>query len=145
MRRQRRDNGPRLWVILDEAVLRRPIGGKATMSARLKKVVEAAGGTRNTIQMLPLDAGEHTSMGSSFSILTFADPMDPGIVYVETRAGSLYLEGRRVARPQQACFQHPRGSSASAHVDRVQLSSRLQPTSRREDVSAGPIRSTGPA
>jgi hypothetical protein len=71
----------------------------------LKKILDIGGKPGNTVQILPLDAGEHASMGSSFSILTFADPMDPGIVYVETRAGSLYLEGHQV-REHSSVFQH---------------------------------------
>jgi transcriptional regulator with XRE-family HTH domain len=105
MRRQQTENPPRLWVILDEAVLRRPVGGRATMKAQLKKIAEAAGKPGNTIQVLPFAVGEHGSMGSAFSILTFAEPMDPGLVYVETRAGSLYLEGPQV-REYSAVFQH---------------------------------------
>jgi transcriptional regulator with XRE-family HTH domain len=105
MRRQQTENPPRLWVILDEAVLRRPVGGRATMKAQLKKIAETAGKPGNTIQVLPFAVGEHGSMGSAFSILTFAEPMDPGLVYVETRAGSLYLEGQQV-REYSAVFQH---------------------------------------
>ncbi len=105
LRRQRTDNGPRLWVVLDEAAIRRPVGGKEVMSAQLKRVVAAAGKPGNTIQVLPFEAGEHASMGSAFSILNFADPMDPGIVYVETRAGGLYLEGMQV-REHKTVFQH---------------------------------------
>lgn len=105
MRRQRPDNGHRLWVVLDEAALRRPVGGKATMAAQLAKISEAARRPGNTIQVLPFEAGEHASMGSAFAILTFTEPMDPGIVYIETRAGSLYLEGQPV-REYTAVFQH---------------------------------------
>lgn len=75
------------------------------MAAQLRKLSAAAQKPGNTIQVLPFGAGEHASMGSAFSILTFADPMDPGIVYVETRAGSLYLEGQQV-REYNGVFQH---------------------------------------
>lgn len=105
MRRQHNDSPPNLWVILDEAVLRRPVGGADVMRAQLKKVADAAKVPGNTIQVLPFAAGEHGSMGSAFSILTFPEPMDPGIVYVETRAGSLYLEGQHV-RDYTVVFQH---------------------------------------
>lgn len=105
LKRQRTEGAPRLWIVLDEAVLRRPVGGGATMTAQLKRIAEAARRPGNTIQVLPFAAGEHGSMGSAFSILTFAGPMDPGIVYVETRAGSLYLEGQQV-REYTGVFQH---------------------------------------
>lgn len=75
------------------------------MEAQMTKLVAAGNKPGNIIQVLPFGAGEHASMGSAFSILTFADPMDPGIVYVETRAGSLYPEGQQV-REHTSVFQH---------------------------------------
>ena len=105
MRRQKLENPPRLWVVLDEAVLRRPVGGSAVMARQLERIHESASRPGNTIQVLPFDAGEHGSMGSAFSILTFPDPSDPGVVYMETRAGSLYLEGQE-AREYTALFNH---------------------------------------
>lgn len=105
MRRQESGEGPRLWVVLDEAVLRRPVGGVESMAAQLRRLVTVTNKPGNTIQVLPFGVGEHPSMGSAFSILTFTEPMDPGIVYVETRAGSLYLEGAKV-REYGVIFQH---------------------------------------
>lgn len=105
MRRQQHDSPPHLWVVLDEAVLRRPVGGPEVMKAQLKKITDAAKVPGNTVQVLAFDAGEHGSMGSTFSILTFPEPMDPGVVYIETRAGSLYLEDQQV-RDYTAVFQH---------------------------------------
>jgi transcriptional regulator with XRE-family HTH domain len=105
MKRQETSKPPRLWVVLDEAALRRPVGGNEVMRAQLQRLVEAAKVPGNTIQVLAFAAGEHSSMGSSFSILSFPEPTDPGVVYVETRAGSLYLEGQQV-REYTAVFQH---------------------------------------
>jgi transcriptional regulator with XRE-family HTH domain len=105
MKRQDTSNPPRLWVVLDEAVLRRPVGGSEVMQAQLHRLTEASRVPGNTIQVLAFAAGEHGSMGSAFSILTFPEPADPGVVYVETRAGSLYLEGQQV-REYTAVFQH---------------------------------------
>jgi Domain of unknown function (DUF5753) len=105
MKRQETTKPPRLWVVLDEAALRRPVGGNDVMRAQLQRLVEAAKVPGNTIQVLAFAAGEHSSMGSSFSILSFPEPTDPGVVYVETRAGSLYLEGQQV-REYTAVFLH---------------------------------------
>jgi transcriptional regulator with XRE-family HTH domain len=105
MRRQQNDSPPRLWVVLDEAVLRRPVGGADVMRAQLTKITEAAKVPGNTVQVLPFSAGEHASMGSAFNMLMFREPLDPGIVYVETRAGSLYLEDQHV-RDYAVVFQH---------------------------------------
>jgi transcriptional regulator with XRE-family HTH domain len=105
MRRQQSDNKPKLWVVLDESVLRRPVGGHDVMQAQLEQLVKAARRPGSTIQVLPFAAGEHGSMGSAFSILSFPEPTDPGIVYVETRAGALYLEGQQV-REYSVVFSH---------------------------------------
>jgi transcriptional regulator with XRE-family HTH domain len=105
MKRQQTDNPPRLWVVLDEAAIRRPVGGNEVMRAQLQRLIDAGKMPGNTLQILAFSAGEHGSMGSAFSILSFPEPTDPGVVYVETRAGSLYLEGQQV-RQYSAVFQH---------------------------------------
>jgi transcriptional regulator with XRE-family HTH domain len=105
MRRQQIDSPPKLWAVLDEAVLMRPVGGIAVMRAQIERIRDASRRPGHTIQVLAFAAGEHGSMGSAFSILTFPEPTDPGVVYVETRAGSLYLEGTEV-RQYSALFNH---------------------------------------
>ncbi|HEX5740474.1 MAG TPA: helix-turn-helix transcriptional regulator [Pilimelia sp.] len=105
MRRQENARPPRLWAVLDEAALHRPVGGPAVMRAQLDRLLAAAGAPGSTVLVLPFAAGEHPSMGSAFSILSFPEPADVGVVYVETRAGSLYLEGREV-RDYGQVFQH---------------------------------------
>ncbi|WP_035740863.1 helix-turn-helix domain-containing protein [Parafrankia elaeagni] len=86
------DSPPRLQVILDEAVLRRPVGGTAAMSAQLTRINRTAELPNVTVQVLPLSVGAHAGLGSTFSVLTFADETDHDVVYIEKGAGSLYLE-----------------------------------------------------
>lgn len=105
MKRQANENRARLWVILDQAVLMRPVGGAKVMTAQLKRLREEADKPGTTIQVLAFDAGEHGSMGSSFSILSFPEPGDEPVAYIETRAGSLYLEGAQ-AREYSTLFTH---------------------------------------
>lgn len=105
LRRQRAENGPKLWVVLDEAGLHRTVGGPAVMRTQLERIIKAAASPGITVQVLPFAAGEHGSMGSAFYVLTFPEPTDPGVVYVETRAGSLYLEGQEV-RDYTVVFNH---------------------------------------
>ncbi|GLY23391.1 transcriptional regulator [Micromonospora sp. NBRC 101691] len=117
MRRQQRMNPPRLWVVLDEAALRRPIGGKDTFRTQLRRLVDASGQPGLTLQILTFGAGEYGSMGSAFSVLTFPEPADPGVVYVETRAGSLYLEGQQV-REYTRVFEHLVATAMGARESR---------------------------
>ncbi|WP_432096912.1 helix-turn-helix domain-containing protein [Streptomyces sp. bgisy100] len=66
-------DSPYLWVVLDEAVLRRPVGGQRIMQAQLARLLEAASEPRVTIQVLPFDQGEHEAMGGSLTLLTLPD------------------------------------------------------------------------
>ncbi|RGC70355.1 Helix-turn-helix protein [Micromonospora sp. MW-13] len=117
MRRQATDSPPKLWVVLDEAALRRPVGGVAAFTTQLRRLVEEAERPGNTIQILAFGAGEYGSMGSAFSVLAFPEPADPGVVYVETRAGSLYLEGQQV-REYGRVFEHLVATAVSARESR---------------------------
>ncbi|MGC4854211.1 helix-turn-helix domain-containing protein [Micromonospora sp. DT4] len=117
MRRQASDNPPKLWVVLDEAALRRPIGGAEAFKAQLRRLIDDAGRPGNTVQILTFGAGEYGSMSSAFSVLAFPEPADPGVVYIETRAGSLYLEGQQV-REYSRTFDHLVATAASARESR---------------------------
>ncbi|MFJ2832583.1 Scr1 family TA system antitoxin-like transcriptional regulator [Streptomyces sp. NPDC087263] len=64
---------PELWVVLDEAVLRRPVGGWAVMRAQLTRMLDAASERHITVQVLPFDQGEHDLMGGSLTILELPD------------------------------------------------------------------------
>jgi transcriptional regulator with XRE-family HTH domain len=116
IKRQRDESRPDLWVVLDEAVIRRVVGGAATMRAQLERLAEAAEQPGRTIRIIPFGAGAHASMVGSFSILTFPEPADPPVAYLESRAGSLYVEGSgahtyvRIFRTLQADAVSPEAS-----------------------------------
>jgi DNA-binding XRE family transcriptional regulator len=87
-----RPDGPRLWAVVDEAALRRPVGGSRVMRAQLERVLEIAELPSVTLQILPFRAGAHPALGSSFSILRFQDKALPDVVYVEHLTNALYLD-----------------------------------------------------
>jgi len=93
MKRQHDESRPDMSVVLDEAVIRRVVGGASTMRAQLDRLAEEAESPGRTLQIVRFNAGAHASMISSFSILIFPDPADPPVVYLENRAGSVYVEG----------------------------------------------------
>jgi transcriptional regulator with XRE-family HTH domain len=64
---------PELWVVLDEAVLRRPVGGPPVMREQLARLLDAAAEPNVTVQVLPFDQGEHDVMGGSLTVLTMPD------------------------------------------------------------------------
>lgn len=89
-----RPDPPRLWVVLDEAALRRPVGGAKVMRAQLERLIEAAEMPNVTLQVIRMRNGAHPAMVGAFSILRFAEPDLPDIVYVEHLTNALYLDKR---------------------------------------------------
>ena len=90
-----RANRPRLWTVIDEAVIRRVVGGPAVMGGQLQHLVDAAEEGKTTIQVVPFRAGAHSGTTGPFVILDFLEETDPAMVYVETLAGDIYLEQRQ--------------------------------------------------
>ena len=85
---------PKIWSVMDEAVLRRPVGGAAVMRAQLRHLVEAARAPGVTIQVVPFARGGHAGASGSFTILRFDELHLPDVVYIEQLTGAVYLEQR---------------------------------------------------
>jgi transcriptional regulator with XRE-family HTH domain len=84
----------RLWAILDEEALRRPIAGPAVMHDQLSSLLKASESRNLTLQVTRRGTGGHLAP-SGFSILRFADPTMQDIVYVEQLTSALYLDKRQ--------------------------------------------------
>ena len=80
-----------LWSVMDEAVLRRQVGGPKVMRAQLERLIEASARPNVTLQVLPFGLGAHAGMAGTLTILQF-EPSDHPVVYVDGHAGNLYLE-----------------------------------------------------
>ena len=89
-----RDQPPRLWAVIDEAALRRPVGGPEVMRGQLERLIEATKLATVTLQLLPFAAGAHPAMAGAFSILRFGDQELPDVVYLEHLTGASYLDKR---------------------------------------------------
>ena len=89
-----RDQPPRLWAVIDEAAMRRPVGGREVMRGQLERLIEATKLPNVTLQVLPFGAGAHPAMQGSFSILRFADRALPDVVYLEHLTNAVYLDKR---------------------------------------------------
>jgi len=87
-----RSGRPRLWAVIDEAVIRRVVGGPEVMRGQLRHLTQSAGQGRTTIQVVPYQAGAHAGSIGPVVILDFPEPTDPAVVYIETLAGDIYLE-----------------------------------------------------
>ncbi|HYY80120.1 MAG TPA: helix-turn-helix transcriptional regulator [Actinomycetes bacterium] len=87
------DGSPRrLWAVVDEAALRRPIGGRKVLRGQLEHLIEATGLPTVTLQVLPFHVGGHAAEGGAFTILRFSEPDLPDVVYVEQLTSALYLD-----------------------------------------------------
>jgi transcriptional regulator with XRE-family HTH domain len=95
---------PQFRVVLDEAILKRPIGGPSLMRRQLQHLVDEASKPNITLQVLPFGAGVHGGLDGEFTILQYPDPADPDVVYLETAAGQRYDESGDVARRYNLIF-----------------------------------------
>ncbi|WTY49238.1 helix-turn-helix domain-containing protein [Micromonospora sp. NBC_01412] len=90
----RRPQPPQLWAVVDEAALRRPIGGPEVMRGQFAALIEATRSPHVRLQIIPFDAGGHAAAGGAFTILRFGDQDLPDIVYIEQLTSAIYLDKR---------------------------------------------------
>ncbi|AXG77091.1 XRE family transcriptional regulator [Streptomyces paludis] len=110
----RRDNPPQYICVLDEAVLRREIGGPAVMAAQLRKLIDVNSPPRLTIQIIPFGQGWHAGLDGPFSLNAYPDPMDLDIVNLDYLDGALYLEENRTAERYQLAFDELRAAALAS-------------------------------
>jgi transcriptional regulator with XRE-family HTH domain len=103
----------RLWTIIDEAAVHRPVGGSDVMAAQLEHLAESAELPQVTLQVLPYDVGGHPGMAGAFAILQFGDPFASDVVYIESQAGDLFLESEIDISRFTAIFEHLRALALS--------------------------------
>jgi transcriptional regulator with XRE-family HTH domain len=82
----------RYHAVLDEAALRRQVGGQQVMGAQLRRLADSAEQSNVHVQVIPFEAGAHPAMESDFCILMFDQPLVSDVVYVEGLVGNIYLE-----------------------------------------------------
>jgi transcriptional regulator with XRE-family HTH domain len=89
-----RPDPPRLWLVIDEAALRRATASTSpdVMRAQLAKLIDAAGQPAVTLQVLPFTAGFHPAMYGPFRIFRFDGQDQPDIVYGESMTSAFYLD-----------------------------------------------------
>ncbi|MFC9547379.1 helix-turn-helix domain-containing protein [Streptomyces sp. SID9913] len=136
MERQRileREQPPLVWVVLDEAVLHRPIGGVGVMRRQLAHLLALTGHRWLQVQVLPNKVGEHASLAGSFNLLRFAD--DPDVIYTEdvisghmtADSGTIKDAALRYARVQAAAFSVEDSAELIARLMEDRYGDRSQP------------------
>ncbi|MFF0860626.1 helix-turn-helix domain-containing protein [Nonomuraea sp. NPDC003560] len=91
-RQKRLESGLKLWAVIDEAVLRRGLGGAGVMQEQIRHLLDATEERNVTVQVMPFESGGHAAAGGSFSILRFPERELPDVVYMEQLTSALYLD-----------------------------------------------------
>ncbi|TDX03714.1 helix-turn-helix transcriptional regulator [Kribbella sp. VKM Ac-2566] len=111
--RKREEREPlEFWAVVDEAALRREVGGPAVMRAQLGRLLEVSERPNITLQVLPFDRGAHPGMTGAFVRLNFG-PVAPDVVYVESLAGDIFLETEAEIDRYSMVFDHLRAGALS--------------------------------
>ncbi|MEU0355562.1 helix-turn-helix domain-containing protein [Streptomyces cyaneofuscatus] len=122
-----RDNPPQYVCLLDEAVLRREVGGPAVMAAQLARILEVNNPPKLTIQVVPFGQGWHAGVHGPFNIYNYPDPMDLDVVNLDYLDGALYLEEDDSVKRYQFAFDELRATALT-----TRQSMELVSTVRRE-------------
>ncbi|MGI8331232.1 helix-turn-helix domain-containing protein [Actinomadura scrupuli] len=96
MRRQRilsQTRPPHVWAVVDEAALRRPIGGRAAMFRQLQHLIDLCDLPHVTVQLLPFRSGGHAAAGGPVTMLCLPEPGLSDVVYLEQLTSASYLDG----------------------------------------------------
>jgi transcriptional regulator with XRE-family HTH domain len=125
IRRQERvtaeHNPLRLWVVLDEAALRRIVGNKQIMREQLEYVAEMSQLPHITVQVLPFDVGAHPGINGQYSILEFSDTADSSVVYIEGVTSDLYLEKPLDVQKYTVMYEHLRAQALNVEQSRQRI------------------------
>ncbi|GGQ10644.1 transcriptional regulator [Streptomyces pseudogriseolus] len=100
-----RQDPPHIWAVIDEAALRRRVGGPEVMREQLKHVLTMAERSRITVQVLPFDRGAHAAAVGSFAVLRGQAP-ELDVVYVDLLGGGLFMEKPEELERYKLAFEY---------------------------------------
>jgi transcriptional regulator with XRE-family HTH domain len=107
------DDPLELWAVVDEAAIRRVVGGPAVMRDQLARVLDMTQRPNVTVQVITFGTGAHPGMPGPFVHMEFRDKLDPELVYVDTLAGDIFLEADEDIRRYRDMFDHLRAGALS--------------------------------
>jgi transcriptional regulator with XRE-family HTH domain len=122
----RDDDPPKVWAVLDEAALRRQVGGPGVMQLQLEHLLAQAALPNVAIQVIPFGGGAHPAMGRPFIILVFPERVDTDVVYLEDLTSALYLEDVAEVDRYNVFFNHLRATALSFEDSSVLITSALK-------------------
>ena len=104
---------PNFRLLLDEAALRRPVGGPALMAAQIAKLLDLSAAGKARVQLIPFEAGAYSVADVSFTLMEFSEPVLPPVVYVEGLAGGQYHERQVDVARYRESIENVRDSALS--------------------------------
>jgi transcriptional regulator with XRE-family HTH domain len=115
------DHPPALRVLLEDTVLRRPVGGEAIMAAQRRRLLEDAARPAVTLRVLPTETGAHAGMDGPFTIFGFPAPAERDVVALDSAADALYLEGPEDVARYRRVFELllPAALTPAASAERI--------------------------
>ncbi|MFE3737443.1 helix-turn-helix domain-containing protein [Streptomyces sp. NPDC059134] len=105
-----RNEPPHIWAVVDEAVVRRAVGGREVMTEQLRHLLDRAQEPHITLQILPFAAGAHAAAVGSFLILGGATP-ELDVVYVDIIGGGLFMEKPQELARYKLAFEYLRAQA----------------------------------
>ncbi|MDX3248339.1 helix-turn-helix transcriptional regulator [Streptomyces sp. ME18-1-4] len=119
-----RADAPTLWVVMEEAVLHRVVGGPEVMREQIDRLLEVSELQHVSVDVVPFTAGAHVGACAPFTYFRFEEPELPDIVYTEILSGAVYLDQRSdVAAHLEA---HNRMSLLTSDTDSRSLLNRMR-------------------
>ncbi|MFD7680878.1 MULTISPECIES: helix-turn-helix domain-containing protein [unclassified Streptomyces] len=100
-----RDEPPHIWCVIDEAAIRRSVGGRQVMKEQLQHLLDLAELPHVTVQLLTFSTGAHAAAVGSFAILRGPAP-DLDVVYVDVLSGGLFMEKQQELERYRLAFQY---------------------------------------
>ncbi|MGI5482595.1 helix-turn-helix domain-containing protein [Streptomyces lavendofoliae] len=113
MKRQellQRDEPPHIWAVIDEAVVRRRVGGRDTMRGQLQHLLDLIALPHITLQVLPFATGAHAAAVGSFVILGGPSP-ELDVVYADLLGGGLFMEKPKELERYKLAFDYLRAQA----------------------------------
>jgi len=111
-----------LWAVVGEGAIRQQVGGVEVMLGQLARLLEASYLPNVTLQVMPLGGGAHPGMAGSFMMMSFPEPADPDVVYVNYSTGSLFLEKPEEVARSALIFNHLCAAALSISQSREMVS-----------------------
>jgi transcriptional regulator with XRE-family HTH domain len=119
-------NPPDVWVVLDEAALRRQVGGPGVMRQQIEHLLELSAAPGLFLQFIPFSSGAHVAMDLPFVIMSFPDPADPDVVCMGYPTGVLWIEDMAEVHRYNVFFHHLQASALSLDESAALMTSALK-------------------